>query len=31
VDFFNWDLETHGEQWRLAATSEVGADSDPRR
>jgi hypothetical protein len=31
VDFFNWDLETHGEHWRLAATSESGADTDPRR
>jgi hypothetical protein len=31
VDFFNWDLETHGEQWRLAATSQPGTDSDPRR
>jgi hypothetical protein len=31
IDFFNWDLETHGEHWRLAATSLVGTDSDPRR
>ena len=31
VDFFNWDLETHGEQWRLAATSQNGTNGDPRR
>jgi hypothetical protein len=21
VDFFNWDLEAHGQQWRLAVSS----------
>jgi hypothetical protein len=31
VDFFNWDLETHGEHWRLSAASLGGTDSDPRR
>ena len=31
VDFFNWDLEAHGEQWRLRATPPPPVDSDPRR
>lgn len=31
VDFFNWDLEAHGEQWRLSATMPPPPDTDPRR
>ncbi len=31
VDFFNWDLEAHGEQWRLRATPPPPVDNDPRR
>ena len=31
VDFFNWDLERHGEEWRLAAQSQPCVESDPRR
>jgi hypothetical protein len=31
VDFFNWDLETHGENWRLTATPPPPIDTDPRR
>lgn len=31
VDFFNWDLEAHGEHWRLAATPSPAPDTDPRR
>jgi hypothetical protein len=31
IDFFNWDLEAHGEHWRLTATPPPPADSDPRR
>lgn len=31
VDFFNWDLEAHGEEWRLSATPPPPPDSDPRR
>ena len=31
IDFFNWDLEAHGEHWRLTATLPPPAESDPRR
>ena len=31
VDFFNWDLEAHGEHWRLRATPPPPVDTDPRR
>ena len=31
VDFFNWDLEAHGEQWRLSAIPPPPIDNDPRR
>jgi hypothetical protein len=31
VDFFNWDLEAHGEGWRLSATPPPPIDTDPRR
>lgn len=30
IDFFNWDLEAHGESWRLSVTPTV-AYGDPRR
>jgi hypothetical protein len=31
VDFFNWDLEAHGEKWRLSAIPPPLEDGDPRR
>lgn len=31
VDFFNWDLEAHGETWRLKATPPPPTEGDPRR
>ena len=32
VDFFNWDLEAHGERWRLSVTMAPAAPlGDPRR
>jgi hypothetical protein len=31
VDFFNWDLEAHGEGWRLTATLPPPSPGDPRR
>ena len=31
VDFFNWDLEAHGEHWRLSATLPSPPPTDPRR
>ena len=31
VDFVNWDLEAHGEGWRLRATPPPPVDTDPRR
>jgi hypothetical protein len=31
VDFFNWDLEAHGEHWRLSAIPPPPVDTDPRR
>jgi hypothetical protein len=31
VDFFNWDLEAHGETWRLTAIPPPPASGDPRR
>jgi hypothetical protein len=31
VDFFNWDLEAHGEHWRLSAIAPPAMDDDPRR
>lgn len=31
VDFFNWDLEAHGETWRLTAIPPPPAGGDPRR
>lgn len=31
VDFFNWDLEAHGETWRLTAIPPPPAEGDPRR
>ena len=31
VGFFNWDLEAHGETWRLTAIPPPPAEGDPRR
>jgi len=32
VDFFNWDLEAHGERWRMSVTIPADApEGDPRR
>jgi hypothetical protein len=31
IDFFNWDLEAHGETWRLIAIPPPPAEGDPRR
>jgi hypothetical protein len=31
VGFFNWDLEAHGEHWRLTAIPPPPPQNDPRR
>jgi hypothetical protein len=32
VDFFNWDLEAHGERWRMSVSMlPTALQDDPRR
>jgi hypothetical protein len=31
LDFFNWDLQSHGESWRLSVEVPPLLDDDPRR
>jgi hypothetical protein len=31
LDFFNWDLQSHGESWRLSVEIPAMHDDDPRR